>query len=325
MAETTILNGNLRTNTGKGFARASRRAGRIPAIIYGDKQDTISIDIEEREYKKIMTQSGIFSRLLDLNVDGKSNIVLTRDIQFHPVSENPLHVDFLRIGKGSTITVSIPVSFINEELSPGLKTGGVLNTVRFELELECPADNIPEKIEINLEGLVVGDSIKISTVELPDGVKPTITDRDFTIATIAPPTVMKVEEEKPATEEESSADSEEAKTEIVGIRPGEKLHEQMIGLEDAPYTYEYPEYFKILPSIHGWHNDEERIGSGIKVDSDFTYRSDRNLKWMRISELQRWIEQNKNKIVVSAYHVKSYVDAGRQRSFKSFAGIGLRA
>ena len=190
MAETTILNGNLRTNTGKGFARASRRAGRIPAIIYGDNQDTISIDIEEREYKKIMTQSGIFSRLLDLNVDGKSNIVLTRDIQFHPVSENPLHVDFLRIGKGSTITVSIPVSFINEELSPGLKTGGVLNTVRFELELECPADSIPEKIEINLEGLVVGDSIKISTVKLPDGVKPTITDRDFTIATIAAPTKM---------------------------------------------------------------------------------------------------------------------------------------
>ncbi len=190
MAETTILNGNLRTNTGKGYARASRRSGRIPAIIYGDKQDTITIDIEKKEYKKLMTQSGIFSRLLDLNIDGKSNIVLTRDIQFHPVSENPLHVDFLRIGKGSTITVSIPVSFINEELSPGLKTGGVLNTVRFELELECPADSIPEKIEINLEGLVVGDSIKISTVKLPDGVKPTITDRDFTIATIAAPTKM---------------------------------------------------------------------------------------------------------------------------------------
>ena len=200
MAETTILNGNLRTNTGKGFARASRRAGRIPAVIYGDKQDTISIDIGEREYKKIMTQSGIFSRLLDLNVDGKSNIVLTRDIQFHPVSENPLHVDFLRIGKGSTITVSIPVSFINEELSPGLKTGGVLNTVRFELELECPADKIPEKIEINLEGLVVGDSIKISTVKLPNGVSPTITDRDFTIATIAAPTKM-AEVSTEATEE----------------------------------------------------------------------------------------------------------------------------
>ena len=207
MAETTILNGNLRTNTGKGFARASRRAGRIPAIIYGDKQDTISIDIEEREYKKIMTQSGIFSRLLDLNIDGKSNIVLTRDIQFHPVSENPLHVDFLRIGKGSTITVSIPVSFINEELSPGLKTGGVLNTVRFELELECPADKIPEKIEINLEGLVVGDSIKISTVKLPDGVSPTITDRDFTIATIAAPTKM-AEVSTEATEETDDVASE---------------------------------------------------------------------------------------------------------------------
>ena len=213
MADTTIINGNLRNSTGKGSARAARRAGRIPAIIFGDKKETISIDIEEREYKKIMNQSGIFSRLLDLSVDGKSNLVLTRDIQFHPVSENPLHVDFLRIGKGSNINVSVPVSFINEELSPGLKTGGVLNTVRFELELMCPADSIPEKIEINLEGLVVGDSIKISSVNLPDGVSSTITDRDFTIATIAAPTVMSevsTEEtvETEETEESSETDSE---------------------------------------------------------------------------------------------------------------------
>ena len=213
MADTTIINGNLRNSTGKGSARAARRAGRIPAIIFGDKKETISIDIEEREYKKIMNQSGIFSRLLDLSVDGKSNLVLTRDIQFHPVSENPLHVDFLRIGKGSNVNVSVPVSFINEELSPGLKTGGVLNTVRFELELMCPADSIPEKIEINLEGLVVGDSIKISSVNLPDGVSSTITDRDFTIATIAAPTVMsEVSTEETAeteeTEESSETDSE---------------------------------------------------------------------------------------------------------------------
>ena len=213
MADTTIINGNLRNSTGKGSARAARRAGRIPAIIFGDKKETISIDIEEREYKKIMNQSGIFSRLLDLSVEGKSNLVLTRDIQFHPVSENPLHVDFLRIGKGSNVNVSVPVSFINEELSPGLKTGGVLNTVRFELELMCPADSIPEKIEINLEGLVVGDSIKISSVNLPDGVSSTITDRDFTIATIAAPTVMsEVSTEETAeteeTEESSETDSE---------------------------------------------------------------------------------------------------------------------
>ena len=213
MADSTIINGNLRNSTGKGSARAARRAGRIPAIIFGDKKETISIDIEEREYKKIMNQSGIFSRLLDLSVDGKSNLVLTRDIQFHPVSENPLHVDFLRVGKGSNINVSVPVSFINEELSPGLKTGGVLNTVRFELELMCPADSIPEKIEINLEGLVVGDSIKISSVNLPDGVSSTITDRDFTIATIAAPTVMsEVSTEETAeteeTEESSETDSE---------------------------------------------------------------------------------------------------------------------
>ena len=209
MADTTMINGNLRNSTGKGSARATRRAGRIPAIIFGDKKETISIDIEEREYKKLMSQSGIFSRLLDLSVDGKSNIVLTRDIQFHPVSENPLHVDFLRIGKGSNINVSVPVSFINEELSPGLKTGGVLNTVRFELELECPADNIPEKIEINLEGLVVGDSIKISSVNLPDGVSSTITDRDFTIATIAAPTVMsEISTEDTAETEETEESSE---------------------------------------------------------------------------------------------------------------------
>ena len=209
MADTTIINGNLRNSTGKGSARAARRAGRIPAIIFGDKKETISIDIEEREYKKIMNQSGIFSRLLDLSVDGKSNLVLTRDIQFHPVSENPLHVDFLRIGKGSNVNVSVPVSFINEELSPGLKTGGVLNTVRFELELMCPADSIPEKIEINLEGLVVGDSIKISSVNLPDGVSSTITDRDFTIATIAAPTVMsEVSTEETAETEEIEESSE---------------------------------------------------------------------------------------------------------------------
>ena len=204
-----MINGNLRHSTGKGSARAARRAGRIPAIIFGNKKETISIDIEEREYKKLMNQSGIFSRLLDLSIDGKSNIVLTRDIQFHPVSENPLHVDFLRIGKGSNINVSVPVSFINEELSPGLKTGGVLNTVRFELELECPADNIPEKIEINLEGLVVGDSIKISSVNLPDGVSSTITDRDFTIATIAAPTVMsEISTEDTAETEETEESSE---------------------------------------------------------------------------------------------------------------------
>jgi len=209
VADTTIINGNLRNSTGKGSARAARRAGRIPAIIFGDKKETISIDIEEREYKKIMNQSGIFNRLLDLSVNGKSNLVLTRDIQFHPVSENPLHVDFLRIGKGSNINVSVPVSFVNEELSPGLKSGGVLNTVRFELELVCPADIIPEKIEIDLEGLVVGDSIKISSVNLPDGVSSAITDRDFTIATIAAPTVMS----DVSTEETAEAEETEESTE----------------------------------------------------------------------------------------------------------------
>ena len=207
MVDTLTMNGSFRDKSGKSSSRALRRQGRIPAVIYGDNKDTISLDIEEREYKKLMHQPGIFSKLLDITLEGKSNIVLTRDIQLHPVTENPLHIDFLRIGKGSVITVSVPVSFLNEEKSPGLKSGGVLNTVRFELELECPGNAIPEKIEIDLTGLNVGDSIHISSVKLPEGVTSTITDRDFTIATIAAPTTMVETTEEVA--EESSEDTDE--------------------------------------------------------------------------------------------------------------------
>ena len=158
-----------------------------------------------------MNQPGIYSRLIDLSINGESNIVLTRDIQIHPLTESPLHVDFLRIGKGSVINVSVPVNFINEEDSPGLKSGGVLNIVRHQLELDCPAENIPEKIEIDLTGLVVGDSIHISSVNLPEGVKPSITDRDFTIATIAAPT--KMVETVTASEEDTQETEEETTTE----------------------------------------------------------------------------------------------------------------
>ena len=187
MSETTEISAIERTRVGKGSARASRRAGMIPAVIYGDKKSPISIELEERVIRKIIHEPGIFGRLLNINVDGTVTTVLTRDIQMHPVTDEPLHMDMLRVGKKSSVAVAVPVEFINEDLAPGLKVGGVLNIVRHEVELNCPAGNIPEKIVIDLSGVNVGDSIHISAVTLPDDATPTITDRDFTIATLQSP------------------------------------------------------------------------------------------------------------------------------------------
>jgi len=193
MSDTMTLSASKRDRAGKGSARAARRAGLIPAVIYGDRKDPVSINLDANAFKKLISTPGIFSQLLNITVDGEKNNVLARDIQFHPVTDVPLHVDFLRISKGATITVSVPVVFLNEEKSPGLKAGGVLNVVRYEVEVSCPATNIPENVEVDLEGTVIGDSIHISAVTLPQGVEPTITDRDFTIATIAAPTVASAE------------------------------------------------------------------------------------------------------------------------------------
>ena len=140
-----------------------------------------------REITKIVHQPGIFGRLLDIEVSGKKSTVLTRDIQFHPVSDNILHMDFLRVSGSAMVAVGVPVEFINEDLCPALKIGGVLNVVRHEIELNCPATAIPEKIIIDLDDLKIGDSIHISAIELPEGVEPTITDRDFTVATLQSP------------------------------------------------------------------------------------------------------------------------------------------
>ena len=187
MSDVTHVSANLRDRVGKGSARAARRAGMVPAVIYGDKQPALGIELEARVIRKIIHEPGIFSRLLNIDVDGKSITVLTRDIQFHPVSDEALHFDFLRVGKSSTISVAIGVEFINEDKCPGLRIGGVLNVVRHEVELNCPADAIPEKITVDLDGIKVGDSIHISSIELPEGVEPTITDRDFTVATLQSP------------------------------------------------------------------------------------------------------------------------------------------
>ena len=212
MSKTVLMNAELRTNLGRSASRSSRNNGKIPGIIYGEKEDTLSVIIEAKEYRKLLDQPGIFSRLIDLSIDGKSNTVLTKDIQFHPVSDNPLHIDFLRIGENSSVTVSIPVRFLNEELSPGLKSGGILNVVRYELDLVCKADKIPPLIDIKLNDLNIGDSIHISAVNLPEGVNPSITDRDFTIATIAAPAAKEQElktTEEEVSDKESSEESED--------------------------------------------------------------------------------------------------------------------
>lgn len=211
MSENTLISADLRNRVGKGSARAARRAGKIPAVIYGDKKQPISIEIEARMMRKIINEPGIFSRLLDINVDNGKHTVLMRDIHFHPVTDDPMHFDFLRVSQSSTVSVSVGVEFINEAICPALKIGGVLNIVRYEVELNCLPTSIPEKIIVDLSEAKIGDSIHISAVDLPEGVTPTITDRDFTIATLqSPGGGVKNEEDE---EVESTESSEENETE----------------------------------------------------------------------------------------------------------------
>ena len=211
MSDITQIDATMRSRVGKGSARAARRAGKIPAVIYGDKKAPLSIEMEARVVRKVIHEPGIFGRLLNINIDGKNNTVLTRDIQMHPVSDEPLHMDMLRVGASSTVSVAIPVEFINHELSPGLKIGGVLNVVRFEVEMNCPAGDIPEKITVDLDGIKIGDSIHISAIPLPEGATPTITDRDFTVATLqSPGGGVKNEDEEEGGEEEAAAAEGEA-------------------------------------------------------------------------------------------------------------------
>ena len=211
MSENTLISADLRNRVGKGSARAARRAGKIPAVIYGDKKQPISIEIEARMMRKIINEPGIFSRLLDINVDNGKHTVLMRDIHFHPVTDDPMHFDFLRVSQSSTVSVSVGVEFINEGICPALKIGGVLNIVRYEVELNCLPTSIPEKITVDLSEAKIGDSIHSSAVELPEGITPTITDRDFTIATLqSPGGGVKNEEDE---EVESTESSEEKETE----------------------------------------------------------------------------------------------------------------
>jgi len=210
MSDTTTISASERERVGKGSARAARRAGLVPAVIYGNKKDPVGITMEAREITKIVHQPGIFGRLLEIDVAGSRSTVLTRDIQFHPVNDAIMHMDFLRVSQSSTIAVAVAVEFINEDKCPGIRLGGVLNIVRHEVELNCPATAIPEKITIDLEGVKIGDSIHISAIPLPEGVTPTITDRDFTVATLASPGGgVKNEDDEAEDQAEGAAEGEE--------------------------------------------------------------------------------------------------------------------
>ena len=193
MSEALTLAAEARERAGKGASRALRREGRIPAVVYGGKEEPLGIHVEERLLRRMLGTGHFTNSIVMIEVGGKKLRTLPKDVQFHPVSDLPLHVDFLRLAKDATVEVSVPVLFVNEEDSPGLKRGAVLNIVRHELELICDADRIPDDIRIDVTGLDVGDSIHISSVTLPTGSVSAITDRDFTIATIVAPSGMRSE------------------------------------------------------------------------------------------------------------------------------------
>jgi large subunit ribosomal protein L25 len=215
MAKENKLSVEIRESTGKSAVKKVLAAGRIPSVIYGLKEEPLTISVDRMTVQKELKAGGFLTKIFSLDINGKVSLAIPRDVQFHPLSDLPVHVDFLRLGADSKVLVDIPTTFINHELSPGLKRGGVLNIVRRTVQINCPANNIPEEIVFDLEGLEIGDAIHISATKLPEGAEPTITDRDFTIGTVAAPTVVK--EPEAAAEGEAAdgeaADEEATKTE----------------------------------------------------------------------------------------------------------------
>ncbi|MCB9946575.1 MAG: 50S ribosomal protein L25/general stress protein Ctc [Rhodospirillaceae bacterium] len=205
MAEAITIAAERRDRAGKGAARATRRAGRVPAVVYGDKQSPLLVSLDDMSVAAMMRDPTYSTRTYALDIDGGKHTVLARDVQLDPVTDTPIHIDFLRIGSDTMLTIDVPCDFINGERSPGLRRGGVLNIVRHEIEMACRADAIPETIVIDLAGVDIGDSIHISQITLPEGVRPTITDRDFTIATIAAPSAVRSEAMDSQASEEPEA------------------------------------------------------------------------------------------------------------------------
>ena len=201
MSDALTLPAELRERAGKGASRALRREGRVPAVIYGGNEDPIAVHLEAKELVRQMGTGHFMNSIVMIDVNGQSYRTLPKDVAVHPVSDRPLHADFLRLAKDAKIHVNVPVVFVNEDDSPGLKKGGVLNVVRHELELVCESDKIPDEIKLDVAGLDIGDSIHISHVTLPEGSVSAITDRDFTIATVVAPSAMKREEGEEGGEE----------------------------------------------------------------------------------------------------------------------------
>ena len=201
----------IRDTKTKGQVNDLRSKGNVPGIVYGGEEPNEKISITTKELKNLINKKNFLSNVISINLDGKEQKVLTRSIAFDSITDDPIHFDLMRIVKGGKIILEIPVKFINNDLSPGLKRGGVLNIVRRKVELRCPAENIPNELVVDLEGLDIGTSIKISSINLPENVTPTIQGRDFVIATVAAPTVVK-EPEKPAEEaEDETSEGAEAK------------------------------------------------------------------------------------------------------------------
>lgn len=210
MADIISLAAEPRERAGKGAARATRRAGRIPAVIYGNKETPSMVSIHPIDLMHQIRGGGFFSKVYEIEADGKKHRVLPRDIQLHPVTDQPMHVDFMRFSKTTRLVVEVPVIFVGEEECPGLRQGGVLNIVRHAIEMRASPDSIPESVEIDLSGYNVGDSVHISRATLPGDVELTIMDRDFTVATIAAPSVnIEIDE----TDAEEGVDAEAAPAE----------------------------------------------------------------------------------------------------------------
>jgi large subunit ribosomal protein L25 len=193
MAEIMTLSAEPRERAGKGAARATRRAGRVPGIIYGDNREPVLISLAPRELSRALANRGFLATLVDVRVGGTVHRTLPRDVQRHPATDAPVHVDFMRVGGNTQVTVTVPVVFVNAEMSPGIRRGGILNIVRHGIELSCAVDKIPDRLVVELNGLEIGDSVHISRVAMPEGCRPTITDRDFTIASIATSSAIREE------------------------------------------------------------------------------------------------------------------------------------
>jgi large subunit ribosomal protein L25 len=193
MPETISLSAEPRERAGKGASRATRRAGRVPGIIYGDGKEPVQISLEPRELSRAVNRAGFFATLVDVSIGGTVHLTLAREVQHHPISDTALHVDFMRVGAGARVTVSVPVTFINQDRAPGLRRGGILNIIRHNIDVACSVDAIPDRLTVDLDGLEIGESVHIEAITLPEGVRPVLGSRDSTIATIAASSAVREE------------------------------------------------------------------------------------------------------------------------------------